>query len=74
MNKILATKLGKIEYSIKGKGEAILFVHGGHSNSKESKFHLGYDLEKYKLITPSRPGYGHTPLNGHMQPSSAVNL
>ncbi|RJE89633.1 alpha/beta hydrolase [Paenibacillus sp. 1011MAR3C5] len=49
-----------LEYSIVGSGEPVLVFHGGHSNCKET---LGYSemTEKgYRLITPSRPGYGAT--------------
>ncbi|AJK88484.1 MULTISPECIES: alpha/beta fold hydrolase [Lysinibacillus] len=49
-----------IEYSIIGKGEPILVLHGGHSNCREE---FGYSalVEKgFSVITPSRPGYGST--------------
>ena len=49
-----------IEYSIIGKGEPILVMHGGHSNCNEE---LGYDFlieNGFSVITPSRPGYGKT--------------
>ena len=72
--KIVNTKLGAIEYSSIGNGIPILFVHGGHSNCNESLCHKGFDLEKYLLITPSRPGYGKTPLNGNRTPGQAADL
>ncbi len=72
--KVIHTKLGDIEYFSIGKGTPILFVHGGHSNYKETLCHKGFDLEKFQLITPSRPGYGQTPLNGHRTPKLAANL
>jgi pimeloyl-ACP methyl ester carboxylesterase len=31
-------------------------------------------LSKFQLITPSRPGYGKTPLNGHTTPKQAAEL
>lgn len=49
-----------MEYSIIGKGDPILVMHGGHSNCYEE---FGYDFlieNGYSLITPSRPGYGKT--------------
>jgi pimeloyl-ACP methyl ester carboxylesterase len=49
-----------IEYSIIGKGEPILVMHGGHSNCNEE---FGYDFlieNGFSVITPSRPGYGKT--------------
>jgi len=60
LNHIVHTKLGKVEYSIGGKGNVVVFLHGGHSNSKEKIAHKGFDLGRFQLITPSRPGYGNT--------------
>jgi pimeloyl-ACP methyl ester carboxylesterase len=59
---IIDTVKGKIEYSMVGEGKAILIVHGGHVNCKETIFQKGLDVNKFCLITPSRPGYGNTPL------------
>lgn len=73
-NKVVTTKLGKVEYSSFGIGQPILFIHGGHSNSNEKLAIKGLDLKKYQLIIPSRPGYGHTPLNDHKTPKKAADL
>ena len=70
----LESAAGKIEYSIIGKGSPVLFVHGGHSNCRETLFHEGFDLDQYQLITPSRPGYGDTPLINNRTPSQTANL
>lgn len=72
--KIINTKLGEIEYHLVGKGISILFIHGGHSNCNEKLCHKGFDLEKFQLITPSRPGYGKTPLNNNKTPKQAADL
>ena len=56
------TSKGKIEYTLLGKGRPILIVVGGHTNCKETIFHKGLDPNKFCFITPSRPGYGLTPL------------
>ena len=72
--KVINTKLGQIEYSSAGKGIPILFVHGGHSNCHETLCHKGFDLEKFQLISPSRPGYGRTPLNKNQTPRHAADL
>lgn len=74
MSEIIETALGKIEYSRKGQGVPVVFIHGGHSNCNETLFQQGYDLQKYQLITPSRPGYGNTPINGHRQASDTARL
>lgn len=73
-NKIINTKPGKIEFSIVGQGFPILFIHGGHSNCKDTLCYKGFDLNKYQLITPSRPGYGKTPLNNNKSPRQAADL
>ena len=70
----LESAASKIEYSITGKGSPVLFVHGGHSNCRETLFHEGFDLDQYQLITPSRPGYGDTPLINNRTPSQTANL
>ncbi|WP_299668242.1 alpha/beta hydrolase [uncultured Polaribacter sp.] len=74
MNTIIKTDFGKIEYSIIGKGKPILFLHGGHSNCHETLFLKGYSTDSFKLIIPSRPGYGETPLGENKQPIAAAKL
>lgn len=74
INKTVETKIGRIDYSICGEGTPVLFVHGGHSNSKEVLAHKGFDLGKYRLLTPSRPGYGQTPLMAEVSPAATAAL
>ncbi|WPP52113.1 alpha/beta fold hydrolase [Catalinimonas niigatensis] len=71
---MIHTKLGWVEYSLSGEGIPVLFVHGGHSNSRDTLFQKGWDKKKYQMITPSRPGYGRTPLENHQTPKSAADL
>lgn len=72
--KIITTKLGNIEFSTWGKGAPILILHGGHSNCQERLYHKGIDLKKYRLIIPSRPGYGATSLEGNNTPGESAKL
>lgn len=58
----IETAKGKIEYSLHGQGKTMLIVHGGHVNCRETIFQKGLDPNKFCFITPSRPGYGNTPL------------
>ncbi|NEQ49150.1 MAG: alpha/beta hydrolase [Leptolyngbya sp. SIO3F4] len=51
-----------------------MFFHGGHSNYRETLFHRGFPLDRFQLITPSRPGYEDTPLNELKTPSDAADL
>jgi len=71
---IIKTDKGQIEYSIVGIGTPVLIIHGGHSNCRETLFHKGFDKLKYKLITPSRPGYGNTPLDDNITPKKTAEL
>jgi pimeloyl-ACP methyl ester carboxylesterase len=59
---IIETPKGKIEFSLHGQGKAILIVHGGHIDCRETIFQKGLDPDEFCFITPSRPGYGNTPL------------
>src|SRR4051812_22605240 len=63
MISLIETIKGKIEYSMLGQGRPILFVHGGHVNCTETIFQKGLDANRFCFITPSRPGYGNTPLS-----------
>nr|WP_299000098.1 alpha/beta hydrolase [uncultured Allomuricauda sp.] len=49
-------------------------MHGGHSNCFENLCHKGFDVKKFRLITPSRPGYGKTQLTGNRTPKQAAAL
>ena len=73
-NKLINTKYGEIEYRILGEGQVVLFLHGGHSNCNENLCHKGFDLDKYQVIIPSRPGYGRTPLGNNTTPRQAADL
>ncbi|MDJ1498660.1 alpha/beta hydrolase [Cytophagaceae bacterium DM2B3-1] len=70
----IQTDLGILEYNVSGKGFPILFLHGGHSNCEETMAHKGFDQTRYQLITPSRPGYGNTPLTSNKTALQAANL
>ena len=70
----VTTKYGKIEYSRYGQGTPVLFLHGGHSNAQETLTHKYMDLHRFQIITPSRPGYGQTTLQGNESPEHAARL
>jgi pimeloyl-ACP methyl ester carboxylesterase len=56
------TAQGSIEYRIVGWGPAVLALNGGHTNAASPLGHERFFVELgYKLIIPSRPGYGKTP-------------
>lgn len=62
MNSIAQTKKGPIEYRGAGQGPAVLVLNGGHTNCNSPIGHEQFFLDRgYRLIIPSRPGYGKTP-------------
>lgn len=74
-NSLVETSEGKIEYTLAGQGKPILFIHGGHTNCNEMIFQKGLDPNKFCFITPSRPGYGQTPLtNENKSPKGTADL
>lgn len=70
----IKTDKGQIEYSVVGEGKPVLFLHGGHSNCRDTLFYKGFDTRKYQLIIPSRPGYGNTPLDDNITPKKTADL
>ncbi|WP_114748456.1 alpha/beta fold hydrolase [Pleomorphovibrio marinus] len=72
--KVISTQKGDIEVNITGRGVPILIAHGGHSSCKERILHKGMDLNRFLLITPSRPGYGNTPLADRVSPQDTAEL
>ena len=74
MTNIVRTTLGFVEYKEVGQGLPIFFLHGGHSNCRADLFQKGFDTTNFRLITPSRPGYGNTPLSVFKTPDEAAKL
>jgi pimeloyl-ACP methyl ester carboxylesterase len=61
---IVQTARGPIEIADVGKGPPVLFLHGapgGYDQALLVAHH--YDLDHFRLIGPSRPGYLRTPLS-----------
>lgn len=71
---VVTTELACVEYTDVGKGEVVLFFHGGHGNCKEHLFQDLFSSSEYRLITPTRPGYGQTTLTGFESPVEAARL
>jgi len=62
MVEIIQTKRGLVEYRTEGNGPVILVLNGGHTNCMSPFEHEDFFLENgYRLLIPSRPGYGKTP-------------
>lgn len=62
-SQIIETAAGPVEYTLLGHGPLIMAVHGGNDNcysdiGQEELARLGY-----RVLIPSRPGYGRTPIS-----------
>ena len=62
-SKIARTSRGPIEYTLLGKGPVVLVCHGTSSNCFSVHGSTPLLEAGFALLTPSRPGYGRTPLN-----------
>jgi len=72
--KTLKTSAGSVVYRESGKGTAILYIHGGHGSCREDFLLKGLDLSSFRVIQPSRPGYGETPLTESHSPKNTAAL
>lgn len=61
-SKIARTSCGPIEYTLLGKGPVVLVCHGTSSNCFSVEGSAPLLEAGFAVLTPSRPGYGRTPL------------
>ena len=57
------TAAGPIEYAEEGSGRAVLLLHGDCGSCRERIVHPPLANAGFRLIVPSRPGHGRTPLS-----------
>ncbi len=63
MNSLIAhTPTGSIEYTLTGKGPVVLVCHGTSSNCFSTETSQCLVENGFSVLTPSRPGYGRTPV------------
>lgn len=62
-SKIAQTACGPIEYTLLGKGPVVLVCHGTSSDCFSVEVSASLLEAGFAVLTPSRPGYGRTPLN-----------
>jgi pimeloyl-ACP methyl ester carboxylesterase len=60
---IAATMAGPIEYAEEGSGPPVLLLHGDCSCCRERVIHPPLANAGFRLLVPSRPGHGRTPLS-----------
>jgi pimeloyl-ACP methyl ester carboxylesterase len=63
--KVIETKSGKIEYDLtEGNGPVVLVSHGGIGGVDQARVLANWvDTGKFRILSPSRPGYLGTPLD-----------
>jgi pimeloyl-ACP methyl ester carboxylesterase len=61
-SQITHTSKGPIEYTLQGSGPLVLVCHGTSSNCFASELADPLVEAGFTVLTPSRPGYGRTPL------------
>jgi pimeloyl-ACP methyl ester carboxylesterase len=62
-SQIAQTSKGIIEYTLLGKGPVVLVCHGTSSNCFSTAESQPLAAAGFSVLTPSRPGYGRTPLD-----------
>jgi pimeloyl-ACP methyl ester carboxylesterase len=61
-SQIAQTSKGPIEYTLLGSGPTVLVSHGTSSNCFSTDVSAPLVEDGFSVLTPSRPGYGRTPL------------
>ena len=61
-SQIAQTSKGSIEYTLLGSGPMVLVCHGTSSNCFSTDMSAPLMEAGFSVLTPSRPGYGRTPL------------
>jgi pimeloyl-ACP methyl ester carboxylesterase len=58
---VIQTIKGPIEYRLEGSGPTMMVLNGGHCNRDTRLSHEKLARHGFRVLTPSRPGYDHTP-------------
>ena len=68
--RVLSTRRGPVEVAVAGhEGPAVLAIHGTPGDWRQARA-LAADLrDEHRVVLPSRPGYGRTPLRTGRTPS-----
>jgi pimeloyl-ACP methyl ester carboxylesterase len=62
-SQIAQTVKGPVEYTLMGSGPLILVCHGVSTDCNSSELGTPLSASGFQVLTPSRPGYGRTPLS-----------
>jgi len=70
--KVAQTTAGPIEYTLQGRGPVVLRLTGSMDDCESSGGNEALLAAGFSILTPSRPGYGKTPLSvGRTAPEAA---
>ena len=72
-SQIAQTSKGPIEYTLLGGGPIVLFCHGTSSNCFSTNLAEPLAEAGFSTLTPSRPGYGRTPISAGRSASQAAD-
>src|SRR6478735_3108147 len=74
--KTVATPLGELEHLDLGSGTPVVFVHGSPGGSDQAELMTRFLVaDGFRVIAPSRPGYGGTPLtDGNATPDAQAQM
>jgi pimeloyl-ACP methyl ester carboxylesterase len=61
-SQLVSTQKGNVEYTLVGSGPAVLICHGTSSDCYSHVLTEPLNQAGFAVVTPSRPGYGRTPL------------
>ena len=59
---VVDTAAGPVEYAEQGSGPAVLIVHGTPGDWRQARVIADDLASRHRVVLPSRPGYGRTPL------------
>jgi len=71
-SQIVQTSKGPIEYTLLGSGPMVLVCHGTSSNCFSTELATPLIEAGFSVLTPSRPGYGLTPLEVGLSAAEAA--
>jgi pimeloyl-ACP methyl ester carboxylesterase len=71
-SRIAQTSKGSLEYTLRGDGPVVLVCHGTSSDCRSTSGSHTLMEAGFTVLTPSRPGYGRTPLRVGMTAQQAA--
>ena len=72
-SQIARTPKGPIEYTLQGSGPVVLMIHGTSSDCYSTELAEPLVKAGLSVLTPSRPGYGRTPLEAGRSAAQAAD-